>query len=211
MVTTVAPTTPVEAANNVPTKTTEMAKPPGSVPKSCAIVVNSSSAMRDRSSAIPISTNSGTASSVSTLPPNARAKTPCDQVESVESMAFCHPPASTGTCSTVPLCSSITYSSPFSLSTAIMVKLIRAAPDMAKATGKPERIPANRQTKTMISASSTPVSPNSMFLSRSLPGSYGLFSSTQRLENPCLFSPEKLPWYGRVSDVSRSLLFPAVP
>ena len=65
IVTTVAPTIPVEAANNAPTATTETAKPPGAPPKSLPIEVNNSSAILDLSKAIPISTNNGTAKSVS--------------------------------------------------------------------------------------------------------------------------------------------------
>jgi hypothetical protein len=65
MVTTVAPTMPVEAARNAPTMTMDTARPPGSGPKTRAIVVSRSSAILDRSSVMPIITNISTASSVS--------------------------------------------------------------------------------------------------------------------------------------------------
>ena len=61
IVMTVAPTMPVEAASIPPTMTTDIAKPPLSLPNSIAIVSNSRSAKPDFSSIIPIKTNSGTA------------------------------------------------------------------------------------------------------------------------------------------------------
>ena len=45
IVTTVAPTIPVDAAKNAPTTTTETAKPPGKWPNTLAIVVNNSPAI----------------------------------------------------------------------------------------------------------------------------------------------------------------------
>ncbi len=65
IVTTVAPTIPVEAARKAPTTTTDTANPPGRGPNTRAIVVRRSLAMRDRSRVMPISTNIATASSVS--------------------------------------------------------------------------------------------------------------------------------------------------
>ena len=65
IVTTVAPTMPVDAAKNAPTTTTDTARPPGSGPKTRAIVVSRSLAILERSSVIPIRTNISTASSVS--------------------------------------------------------------------------------------------------------------------------------------------------
>ena len=65
IVTTVAPTIPVEAARNAPTTTIDTARPPGSGPKTRAIVVSKSLAILDRSSVMPIRTNISTASRVS--------------------------------------------------------------------------------------------------------------------------------------------------
>ncbi len=65
MVTVVAPTTPFAAASSVPTITTEMPKPPRSVPNSRPMVSSNSSATRERSSITPMKMNSGIASSVS--------------------------------------------------------------------------------------------------------------------------------------------------
>ena len=65
MATTVAPTMPVVAASSAPTNMTEMPRPPGTGPKSCAIVTSRSSAIRDRCSMMPMNTNSGMAMSVS--------------------------------------------------------------------------------------------------------------------------------------------------
>jgi len=65
IVTTVAPTMPVEAASNAPTRITEMPKPPRIRPKSRPIVVNSCSAIPDRSSITPMKMNKGTATSTS--------------------------------------------------------------------------------------------------------------------------------------------------
>ena len=64
MVTTVAPTMPVEAASKAPTTHTEIARPPRRVPNSRDMDSSRSSATRDFSSITPIKTNSGTASMV---------------------------------------------------------------------------------------------------------------------------------------------------
>jgi hypothetical protein len=64
-VTTVAPTTPVDAASSAPTAMTEKARPPRRVPKTCPMVVSSSSAMFERSSTVPMKMNNGTATSTS--------------------------------------------------------------------------------------------------------------------------------------------------
>ena len=61
IVTTVAPTMPVEAARSAPTMTTEMPKPPRSVPNNDPIASSNCSAMRDFSSITPMNTKSGTA------------------------------------------------------------------------------------------------------------------------------------------------------
>ena len=65
MVTTVAPTTPVEAARMAPTITTEKPRPPRRRPKSWPMVTSRLSAMPERSSTSPMKMNSGTATSVS--------------------------------------------------------------------------------------------------------------------------------------------------
>ena len=67
MVTTVAPTIPVDAASSIPTKVTEMPRPPCRGPKHCPIVLNSSSATFERSSMTPMNTNRGTATRISLL------------------------------------------------------------------------------------------------------------------------------------------------
>ena len=64
MVTTVAPTMPVEAASIMPTRVTEMPSPPRSEPNSRAMASSRVSATLDFSSSTPISTNKGTASRV---------------------------------------------------------------------------------------------------------------------------------------------------
>ena len=61
MVTTVAPTIPVEAPSRAPTTTTEMASPPRRRPNSSPMVSSSSSARPERSSMTPMKTNRGTA------------------------------------------------------------------------------------------------------------------------------------------------------
>ena len=62
---TVAPTIPVVAANNAPTKITDIPNPPGIGPKSCPIVTNKSSAIFDLCNIIPIKINNGIAIRVS--------------------------------------------------------------------------------------------------------------------------------------------------
>ena len=61
MVTTVAPTMPVEAASSAPTTDTEMPRPPRRLPNSRPMVSSNSSATLERSSITPMKTNSGTA------------------------------------------------------------------------------------------------------------------------------------------------------
>ena len=65
MVTTVAPTIPVEAASSAPTTETEMPSPPRRLPNSWPMVSSSSSATLERSSITPMNTNRGTAISTS--------------------------------------------------------------------------------------------------------------------------------------------------
>ena len=64
MVTTVAPTIPVEAASSAPTTMTEMESPPRRRPNSSAMVSSKSAARPDLSSVIPIKMNKGTATRV---------------------------------------------------------------------------------------------------------------------------------------------------
>ena len=64
MVTTVAPTMPVLAANSIPTKVTEIAKPTLNRPNSIAIALSKFSAIFERSSIAPIKIKSGTANKV---------------------------------------------------------------------------------------------------------------------------------------------------
>ena len=61
MVTTVAPTIPVDAASSAPTTLTAMPRPPRMRPISSAMVSSSASASLERSSITPMNTNSGTA------------------------------------------------------------------------------------------------------------------------------------------------------
>ncbi|GHD43157.1 hypothetical protein GCM10008110_06690 [Marinobacter persicus] len=61
MATTLAPTTPVEAASRAPTRIVEMARPPGRPPNSRPMEVSSCSASRVRCSTTPMNMNSGTA------------------------------------------------------------------------------------------------------------------------------------------------------
>ena len=61
MVTTVAPTIPVEAASSAPTHVTAIPRPARIPPSNSPIVVSSSSAIRERSSMTPMKTNNGTA------------------------------------------------------------------------------------------------------------------------------------------------------
>ena len=86
MVTTVAPTMPVDAANSAPTSVTDMPRPPRMVPNRRPMFSSSSSATRLRSSITPMKTKSGTAISVSFVmvpkmrcgkaPRKERSKTP---------------------------------------------------------------------------------------------------------------------------------------
>ncbi len=86
IVTTVAPTIPVLAANNIPTTVTEMPSPPLNCPNSLLRSSSNSSAIFAFSSVIPIKTKRGTAMSVSlfmipksrlgTVPRNAISNTP---------------------------------------------------------------------------------------------------------------------------------------
>ena len=64
MVTTVAPTMPVLAAINIPTKMTANPRPPRKRPASSDIDCSNDSAMRVRSNATPMKMNRGTATSV---------------------------------------------------------------------------------------------------------------------------------------------------
>ena len=91
MVTTVAPTIPVLAANSIPTRVTDMPKPPRRLPNSPLRVSSRSSAIRARSSVTPINTNKGTATSVWLfMMPNTRFGNP-------DSSAALNSPASTPT------------------------------------------------------------------------------------------------------------------
>jgi hypothetical protein len=65
MVTTVAPTMPVEAASSAPTAITDRPRPPRRVPNSRPMVMSSASAMPERSSIMPMKMKSGTATSTS--------------------------------------------------------------------------------------------------------------------------------------------------
>ena len=65
MVTTVAPTIPVEAASSMPTKTTDRPRPPRICPNIMPMVSRSCSAILERSSITPMNTNSGTATRTS--------------------------------------------------------------------------------------------------------------------------------------------------
>jgi hypothetical protein len=62
---TVAPTIPVVAASNAPTKITEIPNPPGIGPNNCPIVTKRSSAILDFCNIIPININNGIAINVS--------------------------------------------------------------------------------------------------------------------------------------------------
>ena len=65
MVTTVAPTTPVEAASKAPTMITEKPSPPRTLPNSLPMVTSRRSAMPERSSTTPMKMKSGTATRTS--------------------------------------------------------------------------------------------------------------------------------------------------
>ena len=62
---TVAPTIPVVAASNAPTKITEIPNPPGMGPNNCPIVTSRSSAILDFCNIIPIKIKRGIAIKVS--------------------------------------------------------------------------------------------------------------------------------------------------
>ncbi len=97
MVTTVAPTIPVEAARNAPTTTIDTARPPGSGPKTRAMVVSRSLAIFERSSVMPISTNISTASSVSIdWPASTRSFIRLTMKLRLRSSARSQPPSSSG-------------------------------------------------------------------------------------------------------------------
>ena len=185
MVTTVAPTIPVEAARKAPTTTTETARPPGSGPKTRAMVVNRSLAIRDRSSVMPISTNIATASSVSIdWPARTRSFIRLTTKEMLRSSATSQPRGNTGSlylgrsgyrkvdidsgrtpCATRsayiadPVSIAWCSSSPALSSAAMIPNEIMPAPAMAKATGNPDKMPPNRQHSTISNPISTPSNP----------------------------------------------------
>jgi len=100
MVTTVAPTMPVEAARKAPTTTIDTARPPGSGPKMRAMLVSRSSAMRDRSSVMPMSTNIATASRVSIdCPASTRSLIRLTTKERLRSSAVSQPRGKSGSSS----------------------------------------------------------------------------------------------------------------
>ena len=97
IVTTVAPTIPVEAARKAPTTTTDTARPPGRPPKTRAMDVSRSFAIFDFSSVIPIRTNIRMARSVSIdWPAITRSFTRLTTKDNVLLTAFSHPPGNTG-------------------------------------------------------------------------------------------------------------------
>ena len=185
MVTTVAPTMPVEAARKAPTTTTETARPPGRGPKTRAMVVKRSLAILDRSRVMPIKTNIKTAKSVSIdCPAKTRSLIRLTMKDTFRSSATSQPLAKTGTSmrgnsgyrKTLTVSALIPWpisapnsaedlsiawwiNSPPLSKAAMMPKEMTAAPPMAKATGKPERIPPNRQRKTINRPISTPSNP----------------------------------------------------
>ncbi len=180
---------PVEAARKAPTTTMETARPPGRGPKTRAMVVSRSSAMRERSSVMPIITNMSTARSVSIdWPAITRSFMRFTMNDMVRVRASSHPPGKTGTSMrgssgyrktviasrATPSARSAAYSvlagsmawwmrSPAESSAAMTAKERMPAPPMAKATGKPVMIPPKRNRKTMMIPISIPSSPNSMF------------------------------------------------
>ena len=193
IVTTVAPTIPVEAAKKAPTITIDTAKPPGSGPNTRAMVVKRSSAIFERSSTMPIITNINTARSVSMdWPAITRSFMRLTMNDRLRSIACSQPPGNSAT-STVgnsgyrkteidslitPSAKSAAYSAellsiaswisnPALSSAAMMANEIAPAPPMAKATGKPVMIPAKSVRKTITRPISTPSNPKSM-LSRPL-------------------------------------------
>ena len=97
MVTTVAPTIPVDAARKVPTTTTDTARPPGSGPNTRDIVVKRSLAILERSSVMPIITNISTASSVSIeAPARTRSLIRFTRNDTLRSSATSQPCGNTG-------------------------------------------------------------------------------------------------------------------
>ena len=122
MVTTVAPTMPVDAASRAPTMVTDMARPPRSRPNRRPISSSRASAIFDRSSMTPMNTNSGIAIRTSLVrmakmrslsaPSSAMLKAPRDQ----------------------PIRAKIT-----------------AMPARVKTTGKPNRMPAHMATNIRMS------------------------------------------------------------
>ena len=97
MVTTVAPTIPVDAAKKAPTTTTETAKPPGKGPKTLAIVVSKSFAILDLPHVIPIKTNINTASKTSIdWPARTRSLIRFTMKEIFLSRAVSQPPLNNG-------------------------------------------------------------------------------------------------------------------
>ena len=191
MVTTVAPTMPVDAARKAPTTTIDTAKPPGSGPNTRAIVVSRSLAILERSSVMPMRTNIKTASSVSMdWPASTRSLIRFTIKDTLRSRAVSQPCGNTGRPSRgksgyrkTDIVSGLTpeftrsrnsaedlsiawwIRSPAESSAAIKPKLMTAAPPMAKATGKPERMAPKSVRKTMSRPTSTPSKPNGMFFS----------------------------------------------
>ena len=97
MVTTVAPTIPVEAARKAPTTTTDTARPPGKGPNTLAIVVSKSFAILDLSKVIPIKTNIKTARRTSIdCPAKTRSLIRFTMNEIFLSKAVSHPPLNSG-------------------------------------------------------------------------------------------------------------------
>ena len=83
MVTTVAPTIPVEAASSIPTIVTDRPSPPGRRPNSRPRVSSSCSDSLERSSITPMKMKSGTATRTSlTMTPNQREGRPASRCRS---------------------------------------------------------------------------------------------------------------------------------
>ncbi len=83
IVTTVAPTIPVLAANSAPTTITDMPRPPVRFPSPLAMAVSSSSAILARSKVTPMRMKSGTATSVSlVMVPNIRPESAATKLAS---------------------------------------------------------------------------------------------------------------------------------
>ncbi len=178
----------MDAARKAPTTTTDTANPPGSGPKTRAIVVNRSFAILERSSVMPINTNINTARSVSIdWPARTRSLIRFTIKETFLSSATSQPFSKTGTAirgksgyrktltasaripcpisapnSVDDLSMAWCSSSPPLSKAAIIPKEITPAPPMANATGKPDKIPPNRQRKTIKRPTSTPSNPKIM-------------------------------------------------